>query len=230
MFERDDVTIFVRVQQGCNLNCTHCFTLGNEDKVQTTPFEYVDQFLTAIKANVDPTRGTIYLHGGETFLAKMSYLRQVTARIKELYPSEDFKIIPQTNLVFKIGDEFIDFIKTHCNGHIGVSWDAKIRFGSIKTENQVRQEKLYFANLKKLLDAGVKVHISITAQRHLLAVNPLKIAEMFAGVNSIDFELLTTFDEKTRDLRPNLKKWAQWLDVLVDHYQHNEVSTASDGQ
>jgi radical SAM protein with 4Fe4S-binding SPASM domain len=61
-------------------------------------------------------------------------------------------------------------------------------------------------------------------QKHLVDVNPLKLAEMFAGVNSIDFELLSVFDEKTAALRPNLQKWSDWLDTLVDYYQHHEVS------
>lgn len=224
MFDRDNVVMFLRVVQGCNLNCTHCFTLGNQDKVKTTPFEYIDQFLTSIKRNVNPHRGVIYLHGGETFLAKLSYLRKVTERARELFHEKDFKIIPQTNLVYKLTDDFINFIRTECNGHIGVSWDAKIRFGSIKTEHQVRQEVLYFNNLKTLLDNCFKVHITITAQKHLLDVDPLNITKMFAGVASIDFEHLTMFDEKTKNLRVNLKKWSDWLDVLVEYYQHNEVS------
>lgn len=224
MFERNNVVIFVRVQQGCNLNCTHCFTLGNQDRVLTTPYAYVDRFLSAISRNVQPHQGTIYLHGGETFLAKMSYLRQVVARIRELYPSPNFKIIPQTNLVFKLTDEFMDFVLNHCDGHLGVSWDYKIRFGSIRSEHEQRQEALFFTNLRKLIDAGVGVNMSITAQRHLLELDPLKLVAMFEGVKSIDFELLTTFDAKTHDLKPNLAKWSAWLDRLVEHYQHNEVS------
>lgn len=222
MFEQDNVVMFLRVVQGCNLNCTHCFTLGNQDRVLTTPFEYVDQFLSSIKQNVNPRRGVIYLHGGETFLAKLSYLRQVTGRARELYPN--FKIIPQTNLVYKLTDDFLNFVKNDCEGHLGVSWDAKIRFGTIKTEHAVRQERLFHENIQTLLAHGIKVHITITVQKHLLDVHPLKIAEMFKGVASIDFEHLTTFDEKTEKLRVNLKKWADWLDTLVEHYQHNEVS------
>lgn len=223
MFERNDIVVFLRVVQGCNLNCSHCFTLGNQDQILTTPFEYVEKFLTAIKKNVDPTRGTVYLHGGETFLAKLDYLKQVTSLVHELY-GDSFGIIPQTNLIYTIDQEYIDFIKNHCDGHIGVSWDAKIRFGSIKTEHTLKQEKLFFDNLKLLIAEGIKVHIGITVQKHLFEYDAHEVARMFEGVNSIDFEHLSVFNETTEKLRPNLVQWANWLDKLTDYYQHNEVS------
>lgn len=223
MFERNDIVIFLRVQQGCNINCSHCFTLGNKDKVVTTPFEYVEKFLKAIKNNIDPQSGIVYLHGGETFLAKLSYLREVTTLVRQLY-GDNFGIIPQTNLVYTIDEEYIDFIKNHCDGHVGVSWDAKIRFGSIKTEHAIKQEKLFHENIAKLIAAGISVHVNITVQKHLLDYDPIKIAKMFEGCKSIDFEHLTVFNDTTEELRPNLVKWANWLDRLTEHYQNNEVS------
>lgn len=224
MFDRDNINVFLRVQQGCNLNCEHCFTLGNQDKVLTTPFEYVEGFLSSIKNNVDPSMVTLYLHGGETFLAKLGYLKRVTEYAKSVFAHKKLVIIPQTNLVYRITDEWLDFIKTQCDGNIGVSWDAQIRFGSIKTEHQVRQEQLFFNNLKRLIAEGINVHISIVVQKHLLKLDPMKIVEMFEGVAGIDFEHLTVFNKKTKNLRVNLKEWSDWYDKLVDYYQNNQTS------
>lgn len=223
MFERDNIVMFLRVQQGCNINCDHCFTLGNKDKLMTTPFEYVDKFLSAIAENVNPKRGVIYLHGGETFLAPLTYLRQVTDKVRQLY-GKRMAIIPQTNLIYKITDEFIDFIKNDCDGHIGVSWDAVIRFGSIKSENAYRQEQLFFKNFKRLVDEGIKVNANITVQKHLMEYSPRDIANMFDGAISIDFEHLTVFDQKTKELRCNLVDWANWLDGLTKIYESEDVS------
>jgi radical SAM protein with 4Fe4S-binding SPASM domain len=183
-----------------------------------TPFETVDKYLAAIRKNVNPQKATFYIHGGETFLAPISYLRDITKLIHKHYPDIRKDIVPQTNLTFKIKQDFLDYIREDCYNSLGVSWDADIRFDNKK------QEDLFFKNLKILLDEGIRVNISITAQRHLLNYDPIEIAKMFEGVDSIDFELLTTFDEKTRDLKPNNKLWADWLDRLVDYYQHNEVS------
>jgi radical SAM protein with 4Fe4S-binding SPASM domain len=224
IFSNEFNVIYLRVVQGCNLNCTHCFTLGNKDPYMVTDLNYIEDFLSSIKDNVNPQKATFYIHGGETFLAPYSHLADVNKIIRSKFPNMRMDIIPQTNLLYTIDDEFINFVKDEYRSTIGVSWDADIRFGSIAINKKTDQEKLFFSNLKQLLDNGIKVHIAITAQKHLLNYDPLEIVKMFDGVDSIDFELLTTFDEQTRNLKPNNKKWATWLEKLVDYYQHNKTT------
>ncbi len=224
VFSNEFNVIYVRVVQGCNLNCTHCFTLGNKDPYMLTDIQHVEKFLSSIKNNVNPKKATFYIHGGETFLAPYEHLKNVNNIIRNTFGETPKDIVPQTNLLYKIDDEFINFIKDEYRSTVGVSWDADIRFGSIAINKKTDQENLFFGNLKKLLDAGIKVHISITAQKYLLNYDPLEIVKMFDGVDSIDFELLTTFDEQTKNLKPNNLKWASWLDRLVDYYQHNDTS------
>lgn len=224
IFSNEFNVIYLRVVQGCNLNCKHCFTLGDKDPYMLTDLRHIEKFLYSIKKNVDPQKATFYIHGGETFLAPYSHLSAVNNLIRNTFPEIPKDIIPQTNLLYKVDDEFIEFIKTEYRGTIGVSWDADIRFGSISINKKTEQEKLFFGNLKKLIESGINVHISITAQKYLLNYDPIEIVNMFNGVDSIDFELLTTFDEQTRSLRPNNQKWAFWLDTLVDYYQNNETS------
>lgn len=224
IFSNEFNVIYLRVVQGCNLNCTHCFTLGNKDPYMVTDLNYIEDFLSSIKDNVNPQKATFYIHGGETFLAPYSHLADVNKIIRSKFPNMRMDIIPQTNLLYTIDDEFINFVKDEYRSTIGVSWDADIRFGSIAINKKTDQENLFFSNLKQLLDNGIKVHIAITAQKHLLNYDPLEIVKMFDGVDSIDFELLTTFDEQTRNLKPNNKKWATWLEKLVDYYQHNKTT------
>lgn len=224
IFSSEFNVIYLRVVQGCNLNCTHCFTLGNKDPYMVTDVTYIKDFLSAIKENVNPQKATFYIHGGETFLAPYSHLAEVNQVIRSTFPSIKMDIIPQTNLLYNIDDEFIQFLKTEYASTVGVSWDADIRFGSIAINKKTDQEDLFFGNLKRLLENGIKVHIAITAQKYLLNYDPLEIVKMFDGVDSIDFELLTTFDEQTRSLKPNNKKWAVWLEKLVDYYQHNKTT------
>lgn len=224
IFTTEFNVIYLRVVQGCNLNCTHCFTLGNKDPIMFTELDVIERYLTAIRKNVNPQKVTFYIHGGETFLAPLEYLAKVNAIIRKIFPDIKMDIVPQTNLIYKIDDEFIDFIKREYRGTMGISWDADIRFGSVAINKKTEQEQVFFKNLKKLIDAGIKAHISITAQKNLLNYDPLEIVEKFHGADSIDFELLTTFDDQTRSLRPNNKKWADWLYRLVDYYENNEVS------
>ncbi len=221
IFSKEFNVVYLRVVQGCNLNCTHCFTLGNKDPIMFTDLSVVDKFLTSIRQRVDPQKATFYIHGGETFLAPLEYLSSVNDLIRERFPDIKMDIIPQTNLIYKIDQEFVDFIKKEYRGTIGVSWDADIRFGSVAINKKTQQEELFFKNLRYLIDNGIKVHIAITAQKNLLNYNPIEIVEKFDGVDSIDFELLTTFDDQTRSLRPNNMKWANWLDKLVTYYEEN---------
>lgn len=224
IFNTDFNVIYVRVVQGCNLNCTHCFTLGNKDPIMMTDMTIIDKYLSSISKNVNPKKATFYIHGGETFLAPLSYLSAVNATIRDNFSNTVIDIIPQTNLVYKVDEEFINFIKTEYRGTIGVSWDADIRFGSVAINKKNEQEALFFKNLKTLIDNGIKVHIAITAQKNLLNYDPLEIVQKFHGVDSIDFELLTTFDDQTRSLRPNNVKWANWLDKLVTYYEANDTT------
>jgi radical SAM protein with 4Fe4S-binding SPASM domain len=224
VFSNEFNVIYIRVIQGCNLNCNHCFTLGNKDPYMLTNLNYIDKFLTSIKKNVDPSKVTFYIHGGETFLAPYDHLIQVNNIIRDTFGSIPMDIVPQTNLLYKVDNEFVNFIKEEYRGTIGVSWDADIRFGSISINKKTEQEELFFGNLKKLIDAGIKVHIAITAQKYLLNYDPMEIVKLFNGVDSIDFELLTTFDEQTRSLKPNNIKWSNWLDTLVNYYQNNNTT------
>lgn len=218
IFNREFNVIYVRVVQGCNLNCSHCFTLGNKDPIMITSLDVIDKFITPIATNVAPEKATIYIHGGETFLAPVPYLRDVNALIRKRFAHTKLDIIPQTNLTFKITDEFIAFLKEEYRGTVGVSWDANIRFDNDK------QERLFFRNLRKLLDNDIDVHIAITTTKYLLDYDPLDLVKPFDGVKSIDFELLTVFDDKTLDLKPNNKLWAAWLDQLVEFYQQGTTT------
>ena len=218
VFNTDFIVVYIRVMQGCNLDCDHCFTLGTEDDRMVTEIGLIDDYLKAIKQNINPKKVTFYIHGGETFLAPLDYLRDVNDLITKYFKEAKIDIIPQTNLTFKIDQEFIDLIKIQYSSTIGVSWDADIRF------DDTRQSDLFFKNLNTLLDNNIKVHIAITAQKYLLNHDPLKIIKQFEGVDSIDFELLTVFNDKTKNLKPNNLAWAEWFDKVVDYYQHNETT------
>ncbi len=88
IFSKEFNVVYLRVVQGCNLNCTHCFTLGNKDPIMFTDLSVVDKFLTSIRQRVDPQKATFYIHGGETFLAPLEYLSSVNDLIRERFPDQ----------------------------------------------------------------------------------------------------------------------------------------------
>lgn len=221
LFNQEFNVIYLRVVQGCNLNCTHCFTLGNKDKYKLAPLEQIESFLSSIKQNVNPQKAVIYIHGGEPFLAPLDYHRKVNGLIRDIMGSTIIDIIPQTNLMYKIDDEYIEFIKKEYNSHIGVSWDHKIRFGSTTSG---LSENLFLENFKKLVDADVEIAVAITVHKYLVEEDVTKIIPKFNGAKSLDFEFLTYFDDQTKNLKVDNTKWSNFYTKLVQYYSNNETT------
>lgn len=220
-FNKEFNVIYLRVVQGCNLNCSHCFTLGNRDSYQTAPFEQVRSYLQAIKTNVNPRAAVMYIHGGEPFLASMDYHRQLNALIKEVMGDTVIDIIPQTNLMYKIDDEFIEFLHQEYKGQIGISWDYKIRFGST---SKGLSEDLFFENFRKIVKAGIEPAIAITVQKYLFEQDPVELVQKFEGAKSIDFEFLTYFSEGTNALRVSNDDWSRFYHSIVRYYSENQTT------
>ncbi len=221
-FSAEFIVVYLRVVQGCNLNCAHCFTLGNRDEYRLVDLDHVRQFLRAIVKNVGPKKAVVYIHGGETFLAPREHLAAVNKIVREEFISlNHYDIIPQTNLMYEVDDAYIDFIKQEYNSQIGISWDYKIRFN---TAGKNLDEALFFTNFSKLVEGGIDAAIAITVQKHLLKSDPLEWLPKFTGAKSIDFEFLTLFDNKTRNLKVNNDEWSEYLFNVVQYYASHSLT------
>lgn len=222
-FDSEFIVVYLRVVQGCNLNCTHCFTLGNRDRFRLAEIENIRNFLRGIREKVNPSKVVFYIHGGEPFLAPREYLSRVNGAIREFFSDIRHDIIPQTNLMYRVDDEFVRFVKQEYRGNIGVSWDVGIRFGSTLGS---LGEDLFLRNFRFLATAGVDMAVAITVQRHLLNHDPIELARKLNGATSLDFEFLTTFDEKTCDLKVRNEEWAPYFERIVRYYSENETTWA----
>lgn len=220
-FSKEFNVIYLRVVRGCNLNCTHCFTLGNRDKYSLAPLEQVEDFLCAIRTNVNPQKAVFYIHGGEPFLAPKDYLRSVNKVIRKVFPDIPKNIVPQTNLMYKIDEEYLRLVRDEYDNHIGVSWDEGIRFS---TTSRNLNEELFLKNFNTLVQAGVNLAVAITVQKNLLQSDPVKIVEKLRGARSIDFEFLTMFDQKTKDLKVQNADWAPFYYKLLKYYATNDTT------
>lgn len=178
-------------------------------------------FLQSIKKNVNPYKATVYIHGGETFLAPFEHLEKINRIVDEELGSTITNIIPQTNLMYQIDEKFVEFVRKEYNNQIGVSWDYGIRFS---TGSKAFNEDLFFKNFKFLVDRGVKIAVAITVQRHLLSADIENILPLFEGANSLDFEFLTMFDEKTRDLKVSNDEWTKFYFRIVKYYSENDTT------
>ena len=191
--------------------------MGDRDPFRLLDLEHLKTYVKAIKKNINPRKGVFYLHGGETFLASISYLREACEIIRSEFKFPDFLIVPQTNLLCKITDETLKFLLDYCHNQVGVSWDADIRFAT------TTQEETFFKNLRFLIDNHRSAYISITQQVHLLKRDPIELARKFDGANAIDFELLSPFSPEVKKLKVNNEEWSNWYLKLVEYYLANNT-------
>lgn len=207
--------------QGCNLNCTHCFTLGNRDPYKLLDYEIARSFLKKIKEKVNPYKATVYIHGGETFLAPYEHLAAINQIVHKELNGTSLNIIPQTNLMYEIDEKYVEFIRKEYNNQLGVSWDYGIRFN---TAGKNFNEDLFFKNFRYLADRGVEMAVAITVQKHLLEADIENILPLFKGAVSLDFEFLTMFDEKTLALKVSNDTWSLFYERIVRYYSANETT------
>lgn len=178
-------------------------------------------FLKTIKNKINPYKATVYIHGGETFLAPFEHLSAINKLVHEEMADTKVNIIPQTNLMYQVDENYVKFIKEEYNNQLGVSWDYGIRFQSGANHFN---EDLFFKNLKFLTDRGVEVAVAITVQKYLLRADIEKILPLFDGVMSLDFEFLTMFDEQTRSLKVSNDEWTEFYEKIVKYYVSHKTS------
>ena len=179
--------IYVKTTETCQLNCKHCFTNGiNGAKIYFNPHKTAD-WVKRLHSEAYKENDTMHFefHGGEPFLAPVSHMKIFYEETKDLWPNASFGIT--TNLVLKLTDEHMDFIKGPLGSRIGTSWDPKIRFENSK------QEELWKNNVKMLLDQGVTVKLFISITKDTVNIEPIELLKWVKdlGVQEMALERLT---------------------------------------
>jgi radical SAM protein with 4Fe4S-binding SPASM domain len=179
---------YLKTTETCNLNCSHCFTNGiNGAKVYFDPVKVSNWIHEFHKEKVKPGDSIHYeFHGGEPFLVPVSQMKYVVDECKDLSPNQSFGAT--TNLVYKLKQEHIDFMKNELQGRIGTSWDPKIRFANSK------QHKLWYDNLKTLQGEGISIKLFISVTKQTIAYRPIVLMRWIRrlGVKEVSFERLTS--------------------------------------
>tara|TARA_R110001592_G_scaffold130699_1_gene343965 strand:+ start:3554 stop:4372 length:819 start_codon:yes stop_codon:yes gene_type:complete len=128
-----------------------------------------------------------------------------------------------TNLVYKMTDERLEFLKMIDGGSIGTSWDPNIRF-----KNEI-QRSLWEKNVKLLVEEGCFVKCFISASKDVVKMEPLEIADYMhsLGIGSISYERLTHDGNATinLDIFPHNSEldafWMKMHETTEHHPVHN---------
>lgn len=183
----NDLIVYLKTTDTCQLNCDHCFTNGNNGSKGWFEVEPTIQFFRNIK-KYKPTinNGQIAFHGGEPMLAPTELMFEAWNGIKDLWPNLWWSV--QTNLTYKMTPEKIDVFQKICNKSFGTSWDYSIRW---KTPQMY---ELWKSNVRELTSQGYQLTVMVSLNKKLIEEKePIEIIDELAelGVQHVNFERLT---------------------------------------
>lgn len=216
-------SIYVKTTGTCNLDCSHCFTSGkNGDKTQFDPEKtaaWIKDFMS--QYDHEETDYHLEIHGGEPFLVPLAKLEDFASRFNGM---NNISMCANSNLVFKLTDGILDFIKTYFDSRIGTSWDHWIRFGNEK------QLALWKRNLVTLKSHNISIHLKVSISKQLVAMTPdwfLDQMESF-GVTDVALERLTIGGNSVwnPDVFPDNTDQDNWYLAVLKRYKERKLSFA----
>ena len=97
----DDLIIYLKTTDTCQLNCAHCYTYGsNAAKGFFDPQKTINFLKNMKEARPQVSSGNITFHGGEPFLCPTNLMFDVWNETKGLWPSVWWSI--QSNLTLEL--------------------------------------------------------------------------------------------------------------------------------
>jgi radical SAM protein with 4Fe4S-binding SPASM domain len=183
----------MRIFEGCNLHCEHCFIPKNPKRMS---IEDVAASAGAVRSFAKPgQRILLQWHGGEPTMFGPNWLREAISAIEEAGPEFVWDHGIQTNLM-TYSTEWADLYFEKFGGNVGVSWDPVIRLlRAGRPETNADYEVAFRKNLSRLVADGLDPYLVMTATRVFFERfrNPFDLFdEMLAmGVRKAHIERLT---------------------------------------
>lgn len=197
-----DHMVYLRVFEGCNLHCEHCFIPSNPKKIHSDFFKNNGLTNELIENAHIKENSNLYIqwHGGEPTLLGVDYLENA---IKEVQKDTRFKYMHgiQTNLMnfHQNTDKWVNLYKTYFDSQLGVSWDYAIRHTkssavqSSKTNEEF--EFQFWKNIELALQNNLELYMVVTATKIFFEhfTNPFDFFEMLVekGITKLNFERVT---------------------------------------
>lgn len=161
--ESFDHLVYVRLFEGCNLSCEHCFIPANpklmgEEALRGVP-DLVGGFAKPGQTIL------IQWHGGEPTLLGHKVIRDSIDYWLQNYPQYNWKFGIQTNLT-TYSSEWRDLYRDHFDGNVGVSWDPEIRLmrpGRHDTNQEF--EDIFWGKLAELVADDLSPYLVVTGTK-----------------------------------------------------------------
>lgn len=161
--ESFDHLVYVRLFEGCNLACEHCFIPANPKRMGEEALKGVPDLISSF---AKPGQNIlIQWHGGEPTLLGPKVIRSSIEYWIEHYPQYNWVFGIQTNLT-TYSDEWKQLYLDHFGGQVGISWDPKIRLmrpGRRDTNDEF--ESIFWAKVDQLTTDGLTPYLVVTGTR-----------------------------------------------------------------
>ncbi len=200
-----DHMVYVRLFEGCNLNCEHCYIPNNPKKIDLGFYDNMGLTNTLSNEAKIKQGSKLYIqwHGGEPTMLGVNYLKKA---IGEVEKDTRFKYIHgiQTNLInfSENTQEWVDLYKNYFNSSVGISWDFGIRHVRRNQKNEQTNkefEERFWSNVKLAQDNDLDLYMVITVTKLFFEhfKNPFDFFEFIADkkITKLNFERITNTGE-----------------------------------
>ncbi len=188
-----DHLIYLRIYEGCNLHCEHCFIPSNPKKMMPIDFDNINEHL--IKFCKPGDKILFQWHGGEPTALGAKWFTSAIEKVN--HASRDYVVSHgiQTNLM-NYNDSWRNIFVKYFESDIGVSWDPEIRLVKKgQPESNADYEDKFWKNIKLLIDEKINPYLIITGTKIFYDKfkNPFDLFSMLEskGIQRVHIERLT---------------------------------------
>jgi len=209
-----DHLVYIRVFEGCNLRCKHCFIPPNPKAMS---FEDILRIPDLLSDKIPKGQNVLMQwHGGEPTMFGAEWMSKA---LHSLTDDKRYNFIHgiQTNLL-TYSPEWKEVYKKYFGGEVGVSWDPKIRIynGAVnELESNRKYEEVFWDNLEKLVADGLDPYLVVTGTKVFFEhfKNPIDFFELLSskGIKRAHIERVTSTGFARRN----------WLEVGVNNKEYS---------
>lgn len=230
-----DHLVYLRVFEGCNLHCQHCFIPSNPKRMT---LEDIADIPNKLRPRIPPgSQILIQWHGGEPTLMGTDFIRSGIRLLDQSGPEFSWRHGIQTNLM-NFDSAWADLYHDRFGSEVGVSWDPKIRLlNRHATTSNDEFNSRFDKKLEELISCGLTPYLVVTATRALFKAfpNPFDFFQHWIarGVSHVHLERVTETGNarenwdivglSNREYSDNMSRWMKAYHAFLATPEHRDL-------
>jgi len=187
-------TLYVKITDNCNLNCSFCYVKQKESLL------YVDKFREVLYTHNEITR--VVLHGGEPLL-----FPAVCKEVLDICQKRQLPVSITSNLAMELNSERKDFLRALNASQKGVSIATSYSRDRFARIGNTKDWKIFLKNTQWLHLMNIPFTLLVTLSLWQIAMDsPDKLAETIAQINPANVTIERLYFVKNEDRIPMFGK------------------------